>query len=145
PDPADAAAVHRSLAARADLVFAGFDEAELLTGLAGATADDLARAIAGLGPAEVVVKLGEDGAIAFADGAAHERAAVPVTVVDTVGAGDAFVAGYLAARLAGQDVDGRLALGVRTGAAACTHPGDWEGFPTHRDLERDLGADPVQR
>ncbi|WP_353813602.1 sugar kinase [Agromyces sp. SYSU T00266] len=147
PDPASAAIVYRSLAAQADLVFAGLDEAELLTGLdgAGATPSGLARAIADLGPSEVVVKLGEAGAIAFADGEVHERAAVPVAVVDTVGAGDAFVAGFLAARLAGEDVDGRLDLAVRTGAAACTHPGDWEGFPTRRDLERRHGDDPVTR
>jgi 2-dehydro-3-deoxygluconokinase len=144
-DAAAASVVHRSIAARADLVFAGVDEAALLTGLADAAPADLARAIAALGPAEVVVKLGEHGALALVDGVVHERAAVPVAVVDTVGAGDAFVAGYLAARLAGESVDGRLDLAVRTGAAACTHPGDWEGFPTRRDLERQVGGDPVSR
>ncbi|GAA1059969.1 sugar kinase [Agromyces bracchium] len=146
-DPAAASAAYRSIAARADLVFAGVDEAELVTGRAGTDASpaDLARAIAELGPVEVVVKLGEAGAIALVDGEVHERAAVPVTVVDTVGAGDAFVAGYLAARLAGEDDDARLDLAVRTGAAACTHPGDWEGFPTRRELERRLGDDPVSR
>nr|WP_155842993.1 sugar kinase [Agromyces luteolus] len=147
PDTAAASAAYRSIATRAGLVFAGVDEAELVIGQVGADASpaDLARAIAELGPAEVVVKLGEQGAIALVDGEAHERTAVPVTVVDTVGAGDAFVAGYLAARLAGEGVDGRLDLAVRTGAAACTHPGDWEGFPTRRDLERRLGDDPVSR
>ncbi|GGI44042.1 2-dehydro-3-deoxygluconokinase [Agromyces flavus] len=145
PDAAAAAECYRSLASRADLVFAGDEEAALVTGLADAAPAALARAIAGLGPTEVVVKLGDRGALALGDGAVAERPAVPVGVVDTVGAGDAFVAGYLAARLAGEPVAARLDLAVRTGAAACTHPGDWEGFPTRRDLDRRPGQDPVAR
>ena len=57
-------------------------------------------------------------------------------VVDTVGAGDAFVAGYLAALLEGASLVGRLDLAVHTGAAACTAAGDWEGAATREDVER---------
>ncbi|BDZ54088.1 sugar kinase [Agromyces marinus] len=146
PDAAAASACYRSIAARADLVFAGVDEAALVTGLPESDPEALARALADLGPAEVVVKLGADGALAVLEGRLERRPAVPVDVVDTVGAGDAFVAGYLAARLAGEPVGARLDLAVRTGAAACAHPGDWEGFPTRRDLEREHdGQDPVRR
>ena len=148
-DAGAASVAYRSIARRADVVFAGADEAALVAGMSETTdvvPADLARAIAAeLGPTEVVVKLGDAGAIALCDGELAERAAVPVTVVDTVGAGDAFVAGYLAARLAGEPVGGRLDLAVRTGAAACTHPGDWEGSPTRRELDREVGTDPVRR
>ncbi|MCD2443417.1 sugar kinase [Agromyces sp. SYSU K20354] len=137
--------VYREIARRSDIVFAGADEAALLTGLPDDYAPALARSIAALGPAEVVVKLGEGGALALLDGRMSSRAAIPTAVVDTVGAGDAFVAGYLAERLRGVPVEARLELGVRTGAAACAHPGDWEGFPTRRDLDRDAGSDPVSR
>ncbi|NYI75987.1 carbohydrate kinase family protein [Nocardioides panzhihuensis] len=52
------------------------------------------------GPRLAVCTLGAKGAIALeADGSRHEVAAVPATVVDTNGAGDAFMAGFLAARL----------------------------------------------
>ncbi|MEI7057664.1 carbohydrate kinase family protein [Nocardioides sp. CCNWLW239] len=52
------------------------------------------------GPRLAVCTLGAQGAIALeADGTRHEVAAVPATVVDTNGAGDAFMAGFLAARL----------------------------------------------
>ena len=143
---ADAAAeVYREIARRSDVVFAGADEAALLTGLPEDDAPALAEAIGALGPAEVVVKLGARGALARLDGRMTSRAATPVAVVDTVGAGDAFVAGYLAERLRGASVEARLELAVRTGAAACAHAGDWEGFPTRRDLDRNPGPDPVSR
>ena len=66
---------------------------------------------------------------------ATEVPAVAVEVVDTVGAGDAFVAGYLAELLAGLPAEARLATAVTTGAFACTSPGDWEGYP-RRDRAR---------
>ena len=137
--PDQAAAVCRGLAARADLVFAGDDEAELL-GLAGDPAD-LARGLAALGAGHAVVKLGERGAVAFVDGTAHTVDPVPVQAIDPVGAGDAFVAGYLAETLAGRTVPDRLATAAACGAFAVTVPGDWEGLPTRDELTT-LGARP---
>ncbi|MFE6646076.1 carbohydrate kinase family protein [Nocardioides sp. NPDC057772] len=61
------------------------------------------------GPRLAVCTLGAKGAIALeADGTRHEVAAAPATVVDTNGAGDAFMAGFLAARLRAQPVDEAL-------------------------------------
>jgi 2-dehydro-3-deoxygluconokinase len=54
--------------------------------------------------------------------------------VDAVGAGDAFVAGYLSALLDGEDTAGRLDRAVTTGAFAVAQPGDWEGAPTRAEL-----------
>ena len=56
-------------------------------------------------------------------------------VVDTVGAGDAFVAGYLAELRAGLPAQQRLATAVTTGAFACLSPGDWEGYPRRDQFE----------
>lgn len=146
---ADAADAYRRIAGRATLVFAGDDEARLLTPQvgSGASAEQLARALAELGPSEAVVKLGARGALAIVDGDVVERNAVPVDAVDTVGAGDAFVAGYLAERMAGRDAGTRLDTAVRTGAFACLHPGDWEGAARREDLGLlDAGTgDPVSR
>ncbi|WP_308190948.1 PfkB family carbohydrate kinase [Pseudonocardia terrae] len=55
-------------------------------------------------------------------------------MVDPVGAGDAFVGAYLAERVAGADVMGRLDTAARAGALMCTVPGDWEALPTRADL-----------
>jgi sugar/nucleoside kinase (ribokinase family) len=71
------------------------------------------------GPRLTVCTLGARGAIALA--ASGERASVdahPVTVVDTNGAGDAFFAGFLAASLAGAELDGCLAAGARQAVVA---------------------------
>lgn len=150
-DPSAAAERYRGLAARADIVFAGHDEASMLLGRRADPAE-LARAIAGGGPREVVVKLASQGALAYAtteDGpVVHRRDAESVAVVDTVGAGDAFVAGYLAERVVGEPIDVRLKTAVRAGAAACMHAGDWEGAATRAELARLFEgepSDPVQR
>jgi 2-dehydro-3-deoxygluconokinase len=134
-----AAVVCRDLAARADLVFASDDEAELL-GLHGEPAD-LARRLADLGSGHAVVKLGERGAVAAVDGRVQVVDPVPVRAVDPVGAGDAFVAGYLAETLAGRPVPERLATAAACGAFAVTVPGDWEGLPTRDELTT-LGVRP---
>jgi 2-dehydro-3-deoxygluconokinase len=125
----DAAPVLRDLASRADLVFAGPEEAALFVG-AGPAVDGLAA----LGPTEVVVKDGARGCTALIDGARYTMPAVPVTVVDPVGAGDAFVAGYLADRLAGARPEQRLRTAVAAGAFQVTVPGDCEGMPSREDL-----------
>ncbi|MEV4636733.1 sugar kinase [Actinoplanes sp. NPDC049548] len=124
----DAGPVLRDLVTRADVVFAGPDEAALFVD--GPPLDGLAA----LGPAEVVVKDGARGCTALIGGERYEREALDVTVVDPVGAGDAFVAGYLADRLAGAAPAARLATAIAAGAFAVTVPGDCEGLPTRADL-----------
>lgn len=140
----DAGAVYRAIAARSTVVFAGVDEARLLAPDATGP-EQLARSIASLGAGQVVIKLGADGCLALVDGTLHHREAVAITPVDTVGAGDAFVAGYLAELVTGGTVDARLALAVTTGAFACLHGGDWEGYPTRAELGLLDAEEPVTR
>ena len=108
-------------------------EEELLL-LAGVT--DEPSAVARLGGPELVIKRGARGASVHpADGGpALHRPAVPVRAVDPVGAGDAFVAGYLTALLEGDPVEDRLRLACLTGAFAVTVPSDWSGQPTREEL-----------
>ncbi|MDY7089021.1 MAG: sugar kinase [Actinomycetota bacterium] len=135
----DAAPVLRDLVKRADIVFASPGEAALFV-----DPDDVPGNLAALGPAEVIVKDGGKGCTALIGGVRLSRAALPVTVVDPVGAGDAFVAGYLADRLAGASPEERLATAIATGAFAVTVPGDCEGAPTRAELAA-LQGDDVQR
>ena len=57
-----------------------------------------------------------------------------MTAVDTVGAGDAFTAGYLSGHLDGLDVAGRPRRAVTLGAFAVGSRGDWEGLPRRHEL-----------
>ena len=132
-DAEAAGAALRDLARRADILFAGEHEARLLAdrGEPAAMAAELAR----LGPWQVLIKRGHRGSLALIDGSRHEQPALPVLAVDPVGAGDAFVAGYLAELLAGQPPAARLATAAAAGAFAVTVSGDWEGLPTRAELD----------
>ncbi len=132
-----AAAVLSRLAAEADFVIASEDELRLVSP-ANLGEDEAVRHLGALGVREVVVKRGEDGATAWSfgqgDAAREHRNAVTVPVVDTVGAGDAFSAGYLSATLDGLPPGQRLERGVALGAFAVADATDWEGLPTRKDL-----------
>lgn len=104
-------------------------------------AAEQAKLLLAQGIDQVVVKLGADGAVCHtARGAVHLPARA-VRAVDTVGAGDAFVAGYLSGLLDGADTTACLDRAVTTGAFAVASAGDWEGAPTRAELEL-LGSTP---
>jgi 2-dehydro-3-deoxygluconokinase len=128
----DPGPVLAELATRSDVLFAGEDESAAL----GATGEarDVVAALAARGPTSVILTRGARGAVALAEGRLVEVAPHPVTPVDPVGAGDAFVGGYLAELIAGSDLETRLATAAACGAFAVTVPGDWEGLPTRADL-----------
>ena len=105
----------RALAAGARLWLPNLDEARVLTGTGDPSV--AARALA-TGGAEVVVTCGAAGAV-WSDGTAVRRVGAPAgAVVDTTGAGDAFAAGYLAARLGGEEAVEALDRGVALAARA---------------------------
>lgn len=140
----DSTPVYRELARAATIIFAGEDEARLLA--PGVTSvKELAESIATLGPAQVIIKLGADGCFALINGVEYVQQAVPIRAVDTVGAGDAFVAGYLADFVAGKDVATRLRTAVATGAFVCLADGDWEGLPRRSELTLLTASEPVTR
>jgi 2-dehydro-3-deoxygluconokinase len=124
----EARAVLRELMARVDIVMPGADEAELLTG--SSDPRDAALDLLRLGPRLAIVKLGANGAVAVdADGIVEAPGVVIPRVVDPVGAGDAFAAGFLTGQLRDMDVASSLALANRCGAAAMLVPADQEGLP----------------
>ena len=145
--PDVAARTLRDLARQADVLFASEDEAMLLAATQGAGIGpvDLARQLTAYGPPQVVIKRGRDGCVALIDGQVYQRAALPVRAVDPVGAGDAFVAGYLADLIAGQPAATRLATANATGAFAVTVSGDWEGLPRRAELALLHATDNVVR
>ncbi len=84
----------------------------------------------------VVVKLGADGAVAIRNNERIESAALKVEIVDPVGAGDTFDAGFLFAYLRGQSVKECLDAGNAAGALCTTRAGGTEAFRDreHREI-----------
>jgi ribokinase len=107
---------------------AAFLLGEKVEGVEGAIA--AAPELLALGPKAVVITLGREGAV-FSDGESTKHVTSPeVEVVDTTGAGDAFV-GALAAKLAKDDsLEDAVAYAVRAGAAAVTREGAQGALPT---------------
>jgi len=70
-----------------------------------------------------VIKRGEHGAHASRDGEQISHPGYPADVVDTAGAGDAFAAGVIAARLDGEPLESALAVGNACGALATQSKG----------------------
>jgi sugar/nucleoside kinase (ribokinase family) len=117
----------------AAILFPNEDEAAVLTG-AGDPETQCAR-LAALYPL-VVLKRGASGAVAAA-GAARWRVAAPaIEVVDTTGAGDAFVAAFLAARLQGAEIEVALKRAVAAGSTATRFVGG-------RPRQKQVRAEPL--
>jgi 2-dehydro-3-deoxygluconokinase len=137
----------RELVSAATVVFGSPHELALLAPGQDADASpaQLLQGVASRGPREVVLKQGSAGATSLVDGELQAVKAHRVTVVDVVGAGDAFVAGYLAARLENRPPLERLRLGALVGAFAVGVRGDWEGLPRRAELALFEHADDVLR
>jgi 2-dehydro-3-deoxygluconokinase len=136
---AQAAEVLLPLAARADVVLGSADEFAAVADRDPTTRPEqlVADALA-LGAPTVVLKLGDAGAIeASTDGPTVAAPALAVrSVVDVVGAGDAFCAGWIVATLEGLTGAARLGLANACGAAAVGAMGDQAGLPTRAEAER---------
>jgi fructoselysine 6-kinase len=96
--------------------------------LTAAEVDGLGERAIELGMTTAVVTRGARGAVGFSRGRREEVQVVPVEAVDALGAGDAFISGYLAATSAGNDLDSCLAVASASGALACTYRGAF-GYP----------------
>lgn len=121
--PGEAAPVLAELAEHADIVFGGADEWEMVAGTSALADHPLAAN-------RVLVVTGGSGDIrVFVDGEQIIRPSIPTTAVDVVGAGDAFVAGVLAARLAGSPWPDAIDQGAYCGARVVSALGDWTNLP----------------
>ncbi|MER5185705.1 sugar kinase [Streptomyces sp. NPDC002896] len=133
----DAARSLLALARAADIVFVGRDEAEALWGTAHP--DDIAAL---LQPAPtVVVKDAEHGATSYSGGTRTFVPALPTKVVEPVGAGDAFAAGYLTGVLENRDERSRLRLGHLAACAALRTRDDVPAMPPRSETDRYLALD----
>ncbi|SIR62079.1 carbohydrate kinase family protein [Natronorubrum thiooxidans] len=126
--------VVRDALATVDVLKATAGELERL-GFEGDNAEAIARDAMTAGPSVVFVTRGSEGAIAVADdgtpwaGTASHSGYEP-DVVDTTGAGDAFVAGAIVGLREDRDLADTLAFANAVGAAATTAAGAMAALPT---------------
>ena len=134
PAPADASAL---LVAGVDWLIVNAPEAGAILGRtvtgpasAQAAAADLAREGAG----HVVITLGRDGAVLAGPDAVLAVPGFSVPSVDSVGAGDAFVAALGVAVASGVTPPEAVRLACAAAATAVTSPGAQDGLPTGPDV-----------
>jgi fructoselysine 6-kinase len=83
------------------------------------------RQLRALGPELVVATRGSRGSMAW-DGTAYHRAGiVPCEVVDTIGAGDSYIAGFLAAWVRRAGIPACMAAGAECAAVTIGYRGAW--------------------
>ncbi|HVA89605.1 MAG TPA: carbohydrate kinase family protein [Chloroflexota bacterium] len=117
-----------------DTAVLSFDEGRQLTGLLTPMAvyDAVAERTAG----QVVLTLGADGCAFRELGAWRRLPSEPVDATDCTGAGDSFIAGYIAGTLRGLSLAGRARLGCLVASYAVTGPGSYPRIPALAELER---------
>ena len=111
-----------------DYIFPNETEAAFLTGMSEEDADygEMARRLLAKGIRHVVIKTGEKGCYAASPEEYFAIPALKVPVVDTTGAGDNLVAGFIDALLKGQSFRDCCEAGIRTAADSVQHLGATE-------------------
>jgi len=99
----------------------------------------LAPRLFATGVQTLIVTLGSQGAwLCEPHAALHQIPAFPAEVIDTLGAGDAFIAAFAAAYVAGLPLPECVRQGAAAGACATEHPGVFNALPTRAQLEKRL-------
>src|SRR5262245_22803262 len=116
--------------------------------IAGGATDTVSalRRIRHISPALIVLKRGPRGAAAFPgpippavdDGVT--AAGFPIEVYNVLGAGDAFLAGFLRGHLTGESLESALRLGNAAGALVVSRHGCAPAMPTWPELQHFLNA-----
>jgi ribokinase len=83
----------------------------------------------------VIISLGADGLIVGSPQAEHKLESYPVTPVDTVGAGDALIAGLAVALGEGQGLLDAARFANAAAALVVTRKGTWQAMPTRKQVE----------
>ncbi len=123
PSAGQALSAFQNMAQYCDLILTTLDDDQQL--IAGATMPSAMTDWATLSKGEVVVKDGANGAAgkSFAGQDTHQVSPEAITPIDTTGAGDAFNAAYMAARISGATIATALAAGNELATKVILHRG----------------------
>ena len=129
-----AAAAVKTVIPWTDWVLCGEEEARLLFG--GDGTDAVVDRLVGAGARRVVLRIGADGALVFAAGTRTLVPAVPIErIVDDIGAGDAFDAGFAYGLVLGLQPKRAARIGNLLASRALAGTGDWETLPHMREIQ----------
>lgn len=117
---------------QSDIVLINRREAEILTGLRETEA--IIDRLRSFGAQKIAVKLGPEGAVVADRQNICRCPQTDVPVVDNIGGGDAFNAGFLCGVLEGQDIETCGRMGSMMGSLAVASVGDTEGLPNRKQL-----------
>jgi len=138
-NPAPAGPVDDALFALCDYVVPNESEAAALTGVVPSSLDDARRAgeiLIARGAGAALITLGEKGALLCEpDRVLHVPAFRAGAVVETAGAGDAFVGGFAAALAGGEDAAAAARLGAATAGISVTRPGTAPSMPRRAEID----------
>ncbi|WP_167150377.1 ribokinase [Actinomyces sp. ZJ308] len=121
-----------------DYIVPNETELAMLTGMPTDTLDDIHRAAAVLretGIPNVIVTLGEQGALWLSDTGERHLPGIPVTARDTTGAGDAFIGCFSHHLVRTGDVERSLELAIRYSADSVTKRGTQASFATAEEFD----------
>jgi 5-dehydro-2-deoxygluconokinase len=103
---------------------------------------DKARELAGQSAAITVYKMGEKGAITFADGEEVRTGIYPVDALKPEGAGDSFMAGFMASLAGGHALKEAILRGSACASVTVSKPACSPAMPTTADLDTFLHQHP---
>lgn len=138
-DPAPPQPCPPDLLALAHILTPNETEAEALTGVAVtdlASAEQAGRKLLSGSEQRVIVKLGDEGALICTQSGSQHWPSVPVSVVDTTAAGDAFCGALAAAYAGGETLANAVKFGCAAGALATTKMGAEPSLPTKEEIEK---------
>jgi len=127
-----------------DYYFSNLDEARMVVGMDGASAQEVSRRIKEMGPRIVAIKMGPDGCHVRTDEEVIDMPADPSFVpVDGTGAGDAFVAGFLLGLEHGWDTAKTTRFANAVGGFCVSKTGATTGVPDKETVLRFIEKNPL--
>ena len=125
----------KALVKRVDLFCINFNEARAISGMDGSNLRDMAKSILDLGPKSLIIKDGKNGSHFFDLQNNFSITAFPVDkVIDTTGAGDAFIGGILMGKMNGKNIFESMKVGAVT-ASFCIEGVGIDGLLKINDKE----------
>lgn len=143
PDEDAAAEAARAVLAYATVLVGNLDECRIVTG--ATTPDAAADALLAAGARLAIVKLGGDGVLAATAESRGIAPPIPVTVVNGLGAGDAFGGALCHGLLEGWPLDRLLAAANAAGALVASRRGCSTAMPSRLELEAALASTTSRR